>query len=73
MCEYLRDSEALIEEMEKEKPLLGQPLNAVLSWQRRANPAGCFCDDDSREHKWGLVLEVLHYALAQDEHGPGYK
>jgi len=25
---------------------------------------GCYCDEASRAHKWGLVLETIHYALA---------
>jgi hypothetical protein len=61
--------------IEREKPLLGQPLASVLAWRRQASPAGCYCDAASREHKWGLVLETIHYALHnllqnhQEEHG----
>jgi hypothetical protein len=29
------------------------------------SPAGCYCEPDSRQHKWGLVLETIHYALAR--------
>ena len=50
-----------------EKPLLGRPLDDVLTWQRAANPSGCFCDSARREHKWGLAFEVIHFALAQRE------
>jgi hypothetical protein len=39
----------------------------VLPWRRGSSVAGCFCEADSREHKWGLVLETIHYALAQRE------
>jgi hypothetical protein len=67
MCEYLQDAEGLIRQMEKEMPLLGRPLDEVLTWVRPINPATCYCDSDSRQHKWGLVLEVLHYALVQHE------
>jgi len=42
-------------------------LNAVLSWRRAACAAGCYCEPSSREHKWGLVLETIHYALVQME------
>jgi hypothetical protein len=35
-------------------------------WTRPASPAGCYCEPDSRLHKWGLVLETIHYALAQE-------
>jgi hypothetical protein len=53
--------------IENEKPLRGERLNAVLSWRREANAAGCFCEGASRNHKWGLVLETIHYALVQKE------
>jgi hypothetical protein len=29
--------------------------------------AGCYCEPNSRKHKWGLVLETIHYALVQKE------
>lgn len=67
MCEYQRNAEQLEQAMANEKPLLGRPLNEVLTWKRQFSPSGCYCDASSREHKWGLVLEVIHFALAQDE------
>jgi hypothetical protein len=67
MCAWLEDSAKLTRSLETEKPLLGQPLDAVLSWQRSHSPSGCYCDADARLHKWGLVLEVIHYALVQRE------
>jgi hypothetical protein len=54
-----------------EKPLLGKPLNDVLTWKRPASPSGCYCNSARREHKWGLVFEVIHYALVQHEKGHG--
>lgn len=67
MCEYTRSAAALEQVIASEKPLLGCSLNEVLNWNREFSPSGCFCDAVSRKHKWGLVLEVLHYALVQDE------
>jgi hypothetical protein len=64
-CEYLNNAAALMRSIATEKPLLGRPLNDVLAWVRPANPSGCFCDVERREHKWGLVFEVIHFALAQ--------
>jgi hypothetical protein len=64
-CEYLNDAVGLMGSIAKEKPLLGQPLNDVLRWERAANPAGCYCDAGRRLHKWGLVFEVIHFALVQ--------
>ncbi len=66
MCQYLRDGEALIEAIGRDAPLAGQPLDAVLSWKRAAHGPGCYCEREARQHKWGLVLETIHYALAQD-------
>jgi hypothetical protein len=65
MCEFLRDGESLIEKIASEKPLVGQPLDEVLTWKRASTPSGCYCDLEMRTHKWGLVLEVIHFALAE--------
>ena len=65
MCAYLSDAAALMQAIATEKPLLGRPLGDVLSWARAAAPAGCHCDASSRAHKWGLALEAIHFALAQ--------
>ncbi|RIK77049.1 hypothetical protein DCC62_10285 [candidate division KSB1 bacterium] len=67
MCEYIRNSEELERAIADEKPLLGCSLNEVLHWNRQFSPSGCYCDAASREHKWGMALEVIHYALVQDE------
>ncbi len=69
MCEYLSNAESLRSSIEAEKPLLGRPLNDVLSWERPYSPSGCYCDAARRSHKWGLVLEVIHYALVRHEKG----
>ena len=66
-CEFLKDAAALMQSIAAEKPLLGRPLNNVLTWARTPNPSGCFCDLERRNHKWGLVFEVIHFALAQRE------
>jgi len=67
MCEYLNDAERLQNSIDNEKPLVGKPLNDVLTWQRQYSPSGCYCDAESRIHKWGLVFEVIHFALVQHE------
>jgi len=64
MCQYIANPAQLMAAIERDKPLLGRPLNDVLSWKRPASPAGCYCEQESRNHKWGLVLETIHYALA---------
>jgi hypothetical protein len=65
MCQY--DGGRLLTAIDGEKPLLGQPLDDILLWQRPECAAGCYCDPAGREHKWGLVLETIHYALTQRE------
>jgi hypothetical protein len=67
MCQYIEDPTRLMGAIDREKPLNGERLNAVLSWRRELSGAGCFCDASSRNHKWGLVFETIHYALVQRE------
>jgi hypothetical protein len=66
MCEYLREGPGLLETIARDKPLIGRPLDAVLSWPRPSIGPGCYCQSDARQHKWGLVLETIHYALSQN-------
>lgn len=66
MCRYMSNREHLLTAIERERPLVGQPLNDVLRWARPSCAAGCYCEPDSRQHKWGLVLETIHYALAKE-------
>lgn len=65
MCEFLRDPASLMAAIAAEAPLVGQPLEAVLAWRRPSAAAGCYCESDSRAHKWGIALETIHFALAQ--------
>ena len=68
MCRYMNNAEHLMVAIDREKPpLLGKPLNDVLAWKRPAMGPGCYCEPDSRAHKWGLALETLHWALSQRE------
>jgi hypothetical protein len=66
MCQYIDDAAQLMAAIEREKPLLGRPLSDVLSWKRAVSPAGCYCEQESRQHKWGLVLETIHWALTRN-------
>jgi len=67
MCQFIENPERLMKAIGEEHPLNGEHLDAVLSWRRKISAAGCYCDASSREHKWGLVLETIHYALVQRE------
>ena len=64
MCGYLDHGAQLMTSIASEKPLMGQRLERVLTWKRPQGFAGCYCQEDSRQHKWGLVLETIHYALS---------
>jgi hypothetical protein len=65
MCSYTGMGDALLDLVAADAPLAGQPLSAIIGWSRPSSVAGCYCDDASRAHKWGLVLETIHYALAR--------
>jgi len=67
MCAFLADPSGLLQTIAEERPLVGRPLDEVLAWSRPAAPSGCYCDAPGRLHKWGLVLEVIHYALIQQQ------
>jgi hypothetical protein len=67
MCRYMSNAEHLMVAIDHEKPLLGQPLNDVLSWQRAAIAPACYCEPASRKHKWGIALETIHYAMVERE------
>lgn len=64
MCRYITDREQLMATIAVERPLHGRPLDEVIRWTRASSPAGCYCEAESRQHKWGLVLETIHYALS---------
>ncbi|MBE2215102.1 MAG: hypothetical protein IAE82_14605 [Opitutaceae bacterium] len=69
MCSFLGDAHALMGAITSERPLLGRPLDTVLSWERAPVHTGCLCEAGSRAHKWGLALEAVHYALAHPAAG----
>ena len=71
MCQYVENPEPLMTAIATEQPLHGQRLDAVLAWQREPSAAGCYCEAASRNHKWGLVLETIHFALARNQSNQG--
>ncbi len=66
MCRYISDRDQLMASIATDRPLHDRPLDDVVRWTRTASPAGCYCEAESRQHKWGLVLETIHYALARN-------
>jgi hypothetical protein len=73
MCGFLDNSQQLMAAVEADKPLLGQRLDRVLTWDGASSGAGCYCHASDRMHKWRLVLETIHYALAQQEKRNGHE
>jgi hypothetical protein len=69
MCSYLENPDEVLGAIAGDRPLVGRPLDDVLAWQPPTSAAGCYCTTDDRLHKWRIVLETLHYALAQQESG----
>ena len=67
MCQYKERGTDLLDDIARDRPLLGRPLNEVLQWSRTPHPAGCYCQAQSRDHKWGLVLETVHFAMVERE------
>jgi hypothetical protein len=67
MCRYMNNAEQLMVAIDQERPLSGRPLNDIIPWDRPLVGPGCYCEPSSRKHKWGLVLEVIHFALVQRE------
>ena len=67
MCRFVDDADALMSAIATEKPLNGERLDAVLTWNRDSSGAGCYCEASSRDHKWRIVLETIHFALVQRE------
>jgi hypothetical protein len=73
MCQYISHPAELMSAIKEDAPLAGRPLDEVLGWTRPACSAGCYCEADARLHKWGLVLETIHYALNRPASGIGHR
>lgn len=63
-CAAASDPEGLRDDLLSERPCLGQPLADAVAWAPETTPAGCLCTAASRAHKWRMVFQTLHYALA---------
>jgi len=65
-CPYITKGDAFLKEIDDQKPLLGQPLDEALSWEPDIVPSGCLCGEESRNHKWKIVLQSLHYGIVNE-------
>ena len=66
MCQYIKNPEKLMGAIKNDTPFLGKILPEILSQKEQFTPSGCYCSPLNRQHKWRLVLEVIHFALAQE-------
>jgi hypothetical protein len=67
MCSYIQKQGQQLAIIDEEKPLIGLPLDSVLSWEPTISPDGCYCSRAGRNHKWRNVLQTLHYAMVHYE------
>ena len=63
MCSFYHTNGRILEFAAAEKPLLGEPLDAVLTWRPKIVSAACLCAPQSRTHKWTAVFQTIHFAL----------
>ena len=66
-CQFLSNPDGFAAGIEEHPPLLGKPLEDALHWNPDVSPAGCLCLRSSRDHKWRIVVQTLHYALANQK------
>jgi len=71
MCAYIQDGDSFLQTIRAEKPLLGCLLEQVLEWNPVTTPSGCLCGREDRDHKWRIVLQTIHYAIAKGLVGEG--
>ena len=66
MCRYMSNAGAPDGRDRRRRSRCSASRSTTCStWQRPDCAAGCYCEPTSRKHKWGLVLETIHYALAR--------
>lgn len=63
MCSFMHTNGKVLEFANNEKPLLGEPLEAIMSWRPKVISAACLCAPQSRNHKWATVLQTIHFTL----------
>ena len=63
MCTYIEDPPLLMKEIDEFRPLVGQPLDAVLQWNPAITMSGCLCSRGDQAHKWRVALQTIHFRL----------
>ena len=67
MCSCLEDPDGFPQAMISAPGFTGQTLSQILEWNPLVEPAGCLCRQPSRDHKWKIALQTVHYKLYSDE------
>ena len=67
MCSCLEDPDGFPQAMISAPDFIGQTLSQILDWNPLVEPAGCLCRQPSRDHKWKIALQTVHYKLYSDE------
>ena len=67
MCSCLEDPDGFPQAMISAPGFTGQTLSQTLEWNPLVEPAGCLCRQPSRDHKWKIALQTVHYKLYSDE------
>ena len=63
MCQYIAEARALMAAIEPREAAAGTAAGRSARLAAPADAAGCYCEPPAAQHKWGLVLETIHYAL----------
>lgn len=71
MCASIQEGDGFLRTIRAERPLLGCLLEQVLEWNPVTTPSGCLCGREDRDHKWRIVLQTIHYAIAKGLTGEG--
>ena len=71
MCQYIENPDGVMGAIEREKPLRGERLNAVLAWRREASGAGCFCEACEPQSQMGTGAgdDSLRFGTTRTRHG----
>ncbi len=69
-CLFLTNPAAFEAGMKESPPLGGKLLDEALHWNPDVSPAGCLCLGSSRDHKWKVVFQTIHHALANPGRQP---
>ncbi len=65
MCGYLTAPEEFMNAIQEAPVWTGRTLDELMAWAPETSLTGCLCTRASRDHKWRVFIQTLHYALGQ--------